>query len=120
MNALNKIKKFVDEKYKDVMANSSLSSPEVKLICEIDDFVRQVKESKTNAEWIEPEIEMPENEGIYLVLTDEDCYGIAGYWEDKEGKMNFEVLFATSGKDPKINYWLKDNLHDLIAAKLKK
>ena len=119
MNALNKIKKFIDDKRKEMVGNGNLSSPEVKLICEIDGFVNQVKEDKTNAEWVDPEVEMPTNEGIYLVLTDENSYGIAGYWEDEEGKTNFEVLFATAGKDPHINYWLKDNIYYLIASKKK-
>ena len=119
MNTLDKIKKFVDDKYHDVMTISSLSSPEAKLICEIDDFIRQSKEAKTDAEWIDPEVEMPISEGIYAVITDENTYGIGGYWEDKEGKMQFEVLFATAGKEPHIKYWLKDKFPYLIATSTK-
>lgn len=117
MNTLDKIKKFVDDKYHDVMATSSLSSPEAKLICEIDDFIRQTKKSKTDAEWVDPKNEMPTNEGIYAVITDENTYGFGGYWEDKEGKIQFEVLYAAAGKEPHIKYWLKDNFSYLITKK---
>lgn len=119
MNTLNKIKKFVDDKYHDIMATSNISSPEAKLICEIDDFIRQSKETKTDAEWINPEVEMPINEGIYVVITDENTYGIGGYLEDEEGKMQFEVLFATAGKEPHIKYWLKDKFPYLISTSTK-
>ena len=73
------------------------------------------------AKWIRPEEELPMKPGFYLVLTDEHLEkGVAWYgesWDDdkfKPGEYVFEVHWASSGIDPKVYYWLKDNYWGLV------
>lgn len=59
------------------------------------------------AEWVDVNKEKPIYEGFYFILTDEHLIkGVAFY--DKEDD-TFDVWWATSGKDPKVAYWLKDH-----------
>ena len=71
---------------------------------EIDDI-----DSLFNAKWVSVNDEMPEEEGLYFVMTDEGwAKGIATYFKDEDtNKMEFDVWWATSGKEPKVEYWLK-------------
>ena len=71
---------------------------------EIDD-----PESLFNAKWVCVDDEMPTEEGLYHILTDEGwSSGIATYFKNEEtGKLEFDVWWATSGKEPKVLYWLK-------------
>lgn len=71
---------------------------------EIDDT-----DSLFNAKWVSVNDEMPKEEGLYFVMTDEGwAKGIATYFKDEDtNKMEFDVWWATSGKEPKVEYWLK-------------
>ena len=76
----------------------------MKLNIEIDDI-----DSLFNAKWVSVNDEMPKEEGFYFIMTDEGwSKGIATYFKNEEtNKMEFDVWWATSGKEPKVEYWLK-------------
>lgn len=71
---------------------------------EIDDM-----DSLFNAKWVSVNDEMPEEEGVYFVMTNEGwAKGIATYLKDEDtDKSEFDVWWAASGKEPKVEYWLK-------------
>ena len=113
MSTIKDIKNYVRQKYDEISHHSSGNSPEFKLIYEIDDFVKQISESKTAAEWIDPNAEMPPNEGVYLVITSKGNYAFAGYWVGEDEKINF-VILTDMDKETTIKYWLKDEFPNLI------
>lgn len=78
-------------------------------------------EELRRARWVNVNEELPEREGIYFILTDEHwCQGVAFYTKNEEtGNMEFDVWWATSGKDPKVEFWLKDS-HWGMVYQLKK
>ena len=115
MKTLNEIKKYIDDKYREVLADSKVDSDGLKVISEIYDEVRQIKQKNTECEWVDIKDEIPKNEGRYVVMTDDDlAYGIGYCWE-KNGEMFFDLLISTtSAKKPKIKYWLNDDLNGML------
>lgn len=73
-------------------------------------------EELRKAKWVNVNEELPKEEGIYFILTNEHlAQGIATYFKDEDtGKMDFDVWWAVSGKEPKAEYWLKDNHWGLV------
>lgn len=73
-------------------------------------------DSLFNAKWVSVNDEIPKEEGFYFVMTDEAwAKGIAYYSKDEDtNKMEFDVWWATSGKEPKVEYWLKYQEWSLI------
>lgn len=70
----------------------------------------------SKAEWVNVNEELPKQEGIYFILTNEHLtQGIATYFKDEDtGEIDFDVWWAVSGKEPKVEYWLKDNHWGLV------
>ena len=68
------------------------------------------------AQWINVKDELPTEEGFYFILTDEAwSKGIGTYFMNEDtGKMEFEVWWATGGKEPKVEFWLKDHVEGLV------
>ena len=75
------------------------------------------------AEWVNVKDEMPKHIGFYFVLTDEHLtQGVAfcGHPDNEDGTenvnapMEFDIWWATGGKEPKVMYWLKDHMWGMI------
>jgi len=76
----------------------------MKMNVEIDE-----PDSLFNAKWVSVNDEMPKEEGFYFIMTNEGwSKGIATYFKNEAtGKLEFDVYWATGGKEPKVEYWLK-------------
>ena len=68
------------------------------------------------AEWVNVKDELPTENGMYHILTDEHLMeGIAFYGEDDEtGEKSFDIFWAWTGNDPHVMYWLKDHKYGLV------
>ena len=68
------------------------------------------------AEWVNVKDELPTENGMYHVLTDEHLTeGLAFFGSDDEtGEKGFDVFYAWCGKDPHVMYWLKDHKYGLL------
>ena len=79
-------------------------------------------ETLRQAKWVNVKEELPTEEGLYFVLTDEGwCMGIATYFKNTDtGQFEFNVWLAVSGTEPKVEFWLKDNSWGLIYEEKKK
>ena len=68
------------------------------------------------AEWVNVKDELPTENGIYHILTDEHLMeGYAFFSVDNEtGEKTFDIMSAWTGNDPHVEYWLKDHKYGLV------
>lgn len=67
------------------------------------------------AEWVNVKDELPTENGMYHILTDEHLTeGLAFFGKDENtGETMFEVWYTWNGQEPHVEYWLKDHKYGL-------
>ena len=85
-----------------------------------DIHVEVDKEELVKARWVDVDDELPTEEELYFILTDDHLikgYAWFGIQEEGDTEPRFDVWYAMCGnKDnpPKVKYWLKDNHWGLV------